>query len=233
MFHVLSHYGNGCQVVFDNNLVDASPLYLFRKFFAEYFLGKRGILGADSDGCAVFGGCLGDQKNADAVIRQCREDPFVYADNSYHAESLYGNQGGIVDRRDAFDYFSVRGRLYIADKCALRSRFESILYADRYAFVVDGEDGWGIDHFCPEVGKLNGLRKREFFNDISRVDDFGVGRHEAIHIRPYFQHRSVKCSSDNGGGIVRSTPAQVSDIVRLLARRDKSRNYSHFGKRVT
>ncbi|MPN09245.1 hypothetical protein SDC9_156534 [bioreactor metagenome] len=97
MFHVLPHHGNGCQVVFDNNFIDTPHFYLFGKLFAEYFLRKRSILCADSDGSAVFRRSLGYQEHADAVIRQCRENPLVHTDNAYHAESLDSDQGGIVN----------------------------------------------------------------------------------------------------------------------------------------
>ena len=232
VLHVLPHHGNSGQIVFHYYLVDASHLNLFGELVAQYFLGERRILRADANGRAVFRRCLRNDKHADAVVGQRRENTFVYADNTHHAKPLYGDESGVVDGRYTFDDFSVWSGFNVADKRSFGIGFEGVFYADGNTFVVNGKNGGRINHFRPEVGELDGFGKRKFFNNIRRVDDFRIGCHKSVHIRPDFQNGCVECRGNNGRRVIRSATAEVGDIVAFLARRDKSRHDGNLGERV-
>ncbi|CDD48284.1 unknown [Bacteroides sp. CAG:875] len=85
-------------------------------------------------------------------------------------------------------------------------------------------NGRRIHHLRPEVAQLHSLHVAQLLDRISRADDFRVGCHKAVHIRPDFQDIRIQRSRNDGSRVIRTTPSQVCDLTGILIRRNKSRH---------
>ena len=79
---------------------------------------------------------------------------------------------------------------------------ESVLDPDRDILDTDRVYRRGIDDLRTEVTKLHRLDIRKLIDGIGSLDDFRVGSHETVHIRPYLQTFRIQYSGYDRGGIV-------------------------------
>ena len=108
---------------------------------------------------------------------------------------------------------------------------EGVLHPDGDVFDAHRIDGGRIDHLRTEVTQLHGLDIRQLVDGVGRLDDAGVGRHKAIHVRPYFQYFGIEGRSDDGCGVVRAATPQVGGLVGVAVAGDEARNHGHGGLR--
>ena len=72
-----------------------------------------------------------------------------------------------------------------------------------------------MDDFCSEVAELHGLLVRQFIDGVCLLDDLGVGGHESVDIRPYFQHFGIEGCGKDRSGVIASATSQIGDVARV------------------
>ena len=101
---------------------------------------------------------------------------------------------------------------------------ECILDLDRYILDADGIDGRGIDDLGTKVTQLHSLYIRQLIDGIGAFNHLRVSRHEAVDIRPDFQHLGIQHGSNDGCGVVASATSQVRGLVAVAVAGNEAGN---------
>ena len=164
-------------------------------------------------------------------IGEAGEDAAIDTDYSHHGHATHGDEGSLVDGRNAADESLTRCCILANDGVAT-SGIERIAHEDGDARLAHWEDGGGIDDFSPEVAQFCGLIVGEFVDGESRGDDSWVGCHESIYVCPDLQHLSSECRSNDGSGVVRAPTSEVGGVSGGDIARNEATNDGDLWQRV-
>ena len=228
MLHVLAHDGHRGQTALRLHAEHRARFNLFGKLRVQHLTGRVGIRVAHTDGRAVLGRSLRHEEHADAIVRQRGEDAPVHADDPDHGQPRDGNQRRPADARNALDGLLVALN-FLLDNGAFPARVEGILDKDGDILDAHRVNRGRIDHFRPEVAKFHGFHVAQFVDGVGRGNHFRVGSHEAVHVRPDFQHRGVQGRRDDGRRVIRPSTSQVGHLAGIRIGRNKTRNQRHLG----
>ena len=92
---------------------------------------------------------------------------------------------------------------------------------------ANGINRWRVNDFSTEVTELHRFDVGQFGDDVSRADDLGVGRHEAIHVGPNLKHACFKSRSNYAGSIVATASTQVGHFATLDICADETSNNTY------
>jgi len=232
-FHVFTDDGHRSQFLFGSDLADLALRTFEGKLLIEHLHRQIGVGITYGERCIVFGTGLRHHEHTDAILRQRLEYAVVDADDTYHAQTLYRHQTGVVDRRDTFDERLARNLLLLLGNVCTRS-VEIERVADKYRniLVINRIDRRRINNLRSEVTEFHGFSEGKLVDDVRRTDYLRIGRHEAIHISPYFQDGSIESRCQDRSGVIGTTASEVRHLARFNARRDKTGYYRYFRQRI-
>ena len=223
MLHVLAHDGHRGQTALRLHAEHRARFNLFGKLRVQHLASRVGIRVAHPDGGAVLRRSLRHEEHADAIVRQRGENAPVHADDPDHGQSRDGNQRRPADARNALDGFLVTFD-FLLDNGAFPARVEGILDKDGDILDAHRVNRGRIDHFRPEVAKLHGFHVAQFVDGVGGGNHFRVGSHEAVHVRPDFQHRGIQGRRDDGRCIIGPATSQVGHLTRFGICRNEPRH---------
>ena len=95
--------------------------------------------------------------------------------------------------------------------------------------MIDRKNGGWINHLGTKITEFCCFAKAQSFNSICVADDFWIGSHKSVHIRPDFEFCGIKCRCKDGCSIVGTTTPQIGDIAGFGIGGNKSAAYTNPG----
>ena len=178
------------------------------KLVVEQLAGAGRVGGRHTDRGARFRGRLRHHKHADAAVGQCGEDAAVHANHAHHRRTAHRHHAHIVYGRYAADG-AFRLRRVFRDDRAVGLGVEGVFYENGDILPAHGVNRGRIYHLRAEVAQFHGFAITEAGDGVGGGNDARVGRHEAVHVGPYFQSCGVERGGDNGGGVVGAAASEV------------------------
>ena len=218
VLHVLAHDGDGGELVLPLHGIDGAARDLRRERLGQHLAGLLCIGCAYTDGNACLRGRLAYEEHVDVPARQGREDTLVHADDPHHGGGRQRDERDVVDGGDTLDHpLVLPAGPGLADERTRRLRVEGVLDPDGNLLLAYGIQGGRIHHLGAEVTQFGGFLVGQFVDDVGRLDNAGIGGHEAIDIGPNLQYRGVQGRCEDAGGVVGTAAAQGDDVTGAVA----------------
>ena len=87
-----------------------------------------------------------------------------------------------------------------------------------------------IHHFRAEIAQFHRFHESEMFDSVRVADDFRIRGHEPVDISPNLKRIGIESRCKNRCRIIRSSPAEVSDIPAFHVRTYETWDYRNMGQ---
>ena len=227
VLHVLANDSDCCQAFLGKHREHCSILNLLLELEVQDTTSLVGIFVLNANTGTVLTGSLTDHKDAYPVVGQASEDAAIDTNHTHHRKAGNRDERGSLDARDTLNASGIVFYVVLDDR-TWSIGIESVLDEDGNVLDANGINRWRINDFSTEVTELHRFDVGQFWDDVSRADDLGVGRHEAIHVGPNLKHACFKSRSNDAGCIVATTSTQVGHFSALDICADETTNYNAF-----
>ena len=196
------------------------------KLVVEQLAGAGRVGGRHTDRGARFRGRLRHHKHADAAVGQRGEDAAVHANHAHHRRAAHRHHAHIVYGRYAADG-AFRLRRVFRDDRAVGFGVEGVFYDNGDILPAHGINRGRIYHLRAEVAQLHGFAIAEAAYGVGGGDYARVGRHEAVHVGPYFKPCGIERGGDDGGGVVGTAAPEVRGDALLRVFGDETARHGY------